>query len=85
MDERISCVVTAESQPDGTIRLVLRAVDGAHGFRFMRTVFTLTMWRVDQETVRLSVMNPRTGAVAYLQGGPAALEFVREAGVELIS
>jgi hypothetical protein len=84
LDDRISCIVTAESESDGTIRILLRAVDGASGFNFPRAVFTFSMWQEDQETVRLSVMNPRTGAVAYLQGGPAAIAFMREAGLELI-
>ncbi len=84
MDERISCIVTAESAPDGTIRMALRAVDGVSAFHFARVVLTLTVWHVDRETVRLSVMNPRTGTIAYLQGGLSTLALVRELELELI-
>jgi hypothetical protein len=84
LNERISCTVTAESTPDGTIQVALRAVDGASAFHFERAVLTLTMWNVDRETVRLSVINPRTGSIAYLQGGAPVLELAREIGLELV-
>jgi hypothetical protein len=84
LNERISCTVSAERAPDGTIQVVLRAVDGFSAFRFERALLMLTMWHVDRETVRLSVINPRTGSIAYLQGGAPVLELAREIGLELV-
>ena len=84
MNERISCIVTAEGTPDGTIQVAIRVVDGISAFRFERAVLMLTMWKVDRETVRLSVVNPRTGSIAYLQGGLPVLELAREIGLELV-
>lgn len=81
MDEPISCTITAESTAEGTIHVSVRAIDGVTDFHLARVVLTLTVRDVDRETVRLIVMNPRTGRIAYLQGGLSAFEFARDIGL----
>ncbi len=81
---RISSMLAAESTSDGALTFSLRAVDGVGGFRLEPAILTLTMWSVDPEIVRLSLMNPKTGTVAYFQGAQPALALARELGLELI-
>lgn len=83
MNDRISAIVTAESAPDGTLVLFVRAVDGARGFRLNRATLELALWLVDADVVRLSMQNPATGTIAYLQGAGPALDLVRELGLQL--
>ena len=85
LTDRISAIVTAESGADGTLNLVLRAVDGAKGFHLSRVTLTLALWRVDAEIVRMSVEYPTTGTIAYLQGTDAAIAFARALGLEVIN
>jgi hypothetical protein len=84
LNERISFIVTAESLPDGTVQLELRAVDGGSGLVIERTVLTAATWLVDRETFRLSVTNPRTGSIAYFQSGESALVLANELGLKVI-
>lgn len=81
---RISALVAAESTSDGSLVISLRAVDGIAGFSLEPATLALTIWRVDVDVIRLSLMNPKTGTVAYFQGAQPALELAREFGLELL-
>lgn len=81
---RISALVAAESTSDGSLTISLRAVDGVAGFSLKPATLALTIWRVDLNVIRISLMNPKTSTVAYFQGAEPALELARELGLEPI-
>ena len=84
MVARISAVVTAQSTQDGKVELFIAAIDGATGFRLKPVTLTLALWREDPQIVRVSLLNPATGTIAYLQGAGGALALARELGLALI-
>ena len=79
MDERITVAVLAETV-EGSLVLVVRPVGFGVPADAARGAFTVTMWREDAETVRMSLRSRSSGAVAYVQGGATLLEFVTELG-----
>lgn len=84
MNERLSATVTAESTPDGTLRLLVRAIDGAAGIFLERVVLTVTVSAVDVNVVRVSVVNPRTNTIAYFQGAQPVDDLAREIGLRVV-
>ena len=84
LDERISAIVAAESAPNGTLTLVVHAVDGVSRFHLAPVSVTLSLWRVDAHVVRIGLHNPATGSRAYFQGAAPALQFALELGLSVI-
>ena len=78
-------VVVAESLPDGSLVLAVHPVDPCRRIEIARTSFTLTAWLETDDVVRMSLSNPVTGAIAYLQSGPTLVAFARELGFEVRS
>ena len=81
---RISSLLAAESTSVGSLVISLHPVDGAAAFRLEPATLALTIWRVDLDVIRVSLMNPKTGTIAYFQGARPALELARELGLELL-
>ena len=84
MNDRLSATVTAESAPDGTLSVLVSAIDGATGFCLERVVLTLTVSTTDVDLVRLSVVNPRTNTIAYFQGAQPVHDLAREIGLRVV-
>jgi hypothetical protein len=81
---RLSATVTAESAPDGTLSVLVRALDGATGFLLERVVLTLTVSAIDADVVRLSLVNPRTNTIAYFQGAQPVHDLAREIDLRVV-
>lgn len=81
MNDRVTFVVMAESLADGSLVLVMQAVEGSAGLSLVRSTFKLAIWREDPETVRISLRNPTTGSIGYVQGSAALIDFARELGL----
>ncbi|MFN2459496.1 MAG: hypothetical protein ABR591_02190 [Candidatus Velthaea sp.] len=81
MNERVTAVVAAESLLDGSLVLVIHPVDSDTRMAVERTAFTVTVWREDRDVLRMSLRNPATGSMAYLQSGATLIAFARELGI----
>lgn len=84
MDERITAVASIESPLDGSVVIVVRPVDLPCP-EVARAAFTITLWRDDSREVRMSLCNPATGAIAYLQSGATLIAFARDLGFDVDS
>lgn len=80
MDERIAVVVTAEGTPEGELMLIVQPVGGIAFIALERVAFSVSVWFEDTG-VRMSLRNPRTGGVAYLQGSAMLLSFLADLGL----
>jgi hypothetical protein len=80
LDERAAFIVLVDSAEESLVLMVspvtgeLR-LDHAHG------AFTVTIWREDPDTVRMSLRSGETGSVAYVQGGSTLIALAAELGL----
>jgi hypothetical protein len=81
LDESVAAIVAAESSAEGWLVLVIQPVHAGDRFTVDPATFTLSLWREDAGVYRLSLRNPRTGALAHVQGGAALASFADDLGL----
>ncbi len=84
LEEGISAIVTAQSNPDGSLSVLLKLTDDTIAFRLDRVMLALTLRKVDEEIIRVSLTNPETGSIAYFQSALPAVSLARELGLQLV-
>lgn len=82
-NERFTAIVAAESLLDTTLVLYVHPVDIETRIDIARTTLTVTVWRENDDVVRMSLRNPATTSIAYLQSGGTLVTFARELGFDV--
>jgi hypothetical protein len=71
-----SAVIAVETLPDGSYSFIARVTGDDAQHALARTALMLEAWAED-DAIRVSIRNPRTGDVAYVQSGRPLLALAK--------
>jgi hypothetical protein len=74
--KQFSAVIVVETLPDGSYSFIARVTGDDARHALARTALMLEAWSED-DAIRVSIRNPRTGDVAYVQGGRPLLALAK--------